>query len=155
LGEAVPHQDLSYEIREIADPEGGLNLELHAEGERVAAARARADVLTDMERQVGVSREDVRGILESALVDQLKHKLAKVEVTPPRADSPGGLRFVSQYTYRNVDDISVGIVWYDVPTSMTGPEDLPAVVRNKMRLEVHSKLTDQSPNARGIVDLLK
>jgi len=151
----VPHQDLSYEIREIADPEGGLNLELHAEGERVAAARARADVLTDMERQVGVSREDVRGILESALVDQLKHKLAKVEVTPPRADSPGGLRFVSQYTYRNVDDISVGIVWYDVPTSMTGPEDLPAVVRNKMRFEVHSKLTDQSPNARGIVDLLK
>jgi len=149
----VPQQE--YEIRDVADPQGGLILELLAEGQRVAAARAQADVLADMERQLGVGRAEVRAILASALVDQLKHQLAKVEVTPPQAEPPGGLRFVSRYTYRDFDDISVGLVWYDVPTSVTGPEGLPAVVRNKMRFEVHSKLTDRSPNARGIVDLLK
>jgi hypothetical protein len=84
-------------------------------------------------------------------------------VSPARAETPGSvdsrpvtrLKFVSRYTYRDFDDISVGVVWYDVRTSTTGPDDLPAVVRNKMRFEVHSKLTDQSPNARGMVDLLK
>ncbi|WP_441292333.1 hypothetical protein ACSRUE_19785 [Sorangium sp. KYC3313] len=154
-GGAVPHQDLQYEIREIPDPQGGLSLELHAEGRRVASARARAEVLGDMQRQLGVARDDVRAVLETALVSQLKHQLAKVELTPPRPDPPGGLRFVSQFTYRDFDDIAVGVVWYDVPTSTTGPEDLPSVVRNKMRFEVHSILTDQSPNAKGIVDLLK
>jgi hypothetical protein len=108
-----------------------------------------------MEQHLGMGREGVRTILESALVEHLKHQLAKVEVTPPQADPPGSLRFVSRYTYRDFDDISVGVVWYDVRTSTTGPDDLPAVVRNKMRFEVHSKLTDQSPNARGMVDLLK
>jgi hypothetical protein len=151
----VPQQDLQYEIREIADPQGGLILELHAEGQRVAGARTAGDVLGNMEQHLGMGREGVRTILESALVEHLKHQLAKVEVTPPQADPPGSLRFVSRYTYRDFDDISVGVVWYDVRTSTTGPDDLPAVVRNKMRFEVHSKLTDQSPNARGMVDLLK
>lgn len=151
----MPQQDLQYEIREIADPQGGLILELHAEGQRVAGARTAGDVLGNMEQHLGMGREGVRTILESALVEHLKHQLAKVEVTPPQADPPGSLRFVSRYTYRDFDDISVGVVWYDVRTSTTGPDDLPAVVRNKMRFEVHSKLTDQSPNARGMVDLLK
>jgi hypothetical protein len=108
-----------------------------------------------MERQLGMRRDAVRDILAAALTDHLKHQLAKVEVTPPQAAPPGTLRFVSRYTYRDFDDISVGVVWYDVQTSTTGPDDLPAVVRNKMRFEVHSKLTAQSPNARGMVDLLK
>ncbi len=151
----MPQQDVQYEIRDIADPQGGLILELHAEGQRVACARARADVLEDMERHLDLKRDAVRGLLEAALVDHLKHHLAKVEVTPPQAEPPGSLRFISRYTYRDFDDVSVGVVWYDVSTSTTGPDDLPAVVRNKMRFEVHSKLTDQSPNARGMLDLLK
>jgi hypothetical protein len=145
----VAQHELQYEIRDIAAPQGELILELHAEGRRVARARAGTDVLGTMER------DEVRAILESALIDHLKHQLAKVEVTPPQADPPGSLKFVSRYTYRDFDDISVGVVWYDVRTSATGPDDLPAVVRNQMRFEVHSKLTDQSPNARGMVDLLK
>jgi hypothetical protein len=151
----VAQQDIHYEIRDVPDPHGALVLELHAEGRRLAGARAGAEVLADMERQLGTTRDEVRASLESALVDHLKHQLAKVELTPPIADPPGALRFVSRYIYRDFDDISAGLVWYDVRSSTTGPDDLPAVVRNKMRFEVHSALTGQSPNARGMVDLLK
>jgi hypothetical protein len=152
---AVSDQSIHYEIRESEDPDGGLILELHVEGQRVATARARADVLGDMQRVLGMSRSDVRADLEAALVTQASHHLAKVEVSPPRADPPGGLRFVSQYKYHGSDGVSTGIVWYDVPTSTTGPDELPAVVLNQMRFEVHSKLTSQNSNARGLVDLLK
>ncbi len=47
------------------------------------------------------------------------------------------------------------MVWYDVPSSTTGPDNLAAVVRNKMRSDVHRLLTEASPNARGIVDSLE
>jgi hypothetical protein len=139
----------------MADPDGGLVLELRAEGQRIATARARADVLADMLAMLGLGRDAVRTVLEESLVDQLKHRLAKVDVATPEPVAVGGLRFVSRYVYRDFDDISTGVVWYDVPSSTTGPEDLPAVVRNKMRFEVHRKLTEKSPNAHGLVELLK
>ena len=104
---------------------------------------------------LGLGRDAVRTVLEESLVDQLKHQLAKVDVASPEPVAVGGLRFVSRYVYRDFDDISTGVVWYDVPSSTTGPEDLPAVVRNKMRFEVHRKLTEKSPNAHGLVELLK
>lgn len=147
--------DLPYEIHDMADPDGGLVLELRAEGQRIATARARADVLADMLAMLGLGRDAVRTVLEESLVDQLKHQLAKVDVATPEPVAVGGLRFVSRYVYRDFDDISTGVVWYDVPSSTTGPEDLPAVVRNKMRFEVHRKLTEKSPNAHGLVELLK
>ena len=147
--------DLPYEIRDVADPDGGLILELHAEGQRIATARARADVLADMGTMLGLKPEGVHALLEKALVDQLKHQLAKVDVAPPEPATPDGLRFVSRYVYRDFDDISTGVVWYDVSSSTTGPENLPPVVRNKMRFEVHRKLTEKSPNALGLVELLK
>jgi bifunctional DNA-binding transcriptional regulator/antitoxin component of YhaV-PrlF toxin-antitoxin module len=151
----VLHQELPYEIRDVSDADGGVHLELYTAGKRVATARAQADVLAQMTASLGMSRDDVRGVLERALVDELKHQLAKVEVAAPRPVSPDGLRFISPYVYREGDAISSGVVWYDVPSSSTGPDDLPAVVRNKMRFEVHRKLTENSPNALGIVELLK
>ena len=62
---------------------------------------------------------------------------------------------MSRYVYRDFDTIYTGVVWYDVPTGTTGPESLAAVVRNKMRTEVHRHLSEATPNARGIVDLSK
>jgi hypothetical protein len=151
----VSDQNLHYEIRDIDDPDGGLILELHAEGQRIATARARTDVLADMGTLLGMSRSEVRDELEAALVRLMSHTLAKVEVSPPQEAHPGGLRFVSRYVYRDFDEVSAGVVWYDVPTGTTGPDELPAVIRNKMRLEVHSQLTARSPIARSLVDLLK
>ena len=147
--------DVQYEIRETRDVSGGIALALHVEGEQVATARVDGDVLAQMEAQLGSNREEVRAILEEALVRNLKQQLAKVELTRPRAIPPEGLRFVSRYVIRHSAAISAGIVWYDVPSGSTGPEDLVAVVRNKMRFEVHRLLTEASPKAREIIELMK
>jgi hypothetical protein len=147
--------DMKFETREIPDADGGLVLELRVEGKTAATARASADVLAQLNADLGSNRDNVKTFLEETLARDLKQQLAKVELTPPKAIPAGGLRFVSRYTYRDFETIYTGVVWYDVPTSLTGPEDLAAVVRNKMRSEVHRLLTDDAPNARGIVDLAK
>ena len=56
-----------FEIREVRDPEGGLILELRANGLRVATARATADMLHDMASTRGLSRDEVRELLEASL----------------------------------------------------------------------------------------
>jgi hypothetical protein len=145
--------EIQYEIREIPDPQGGLVLELRVEGERLATARASADVLAQMAADFGTARDGMHTFLEETLVRSLKQQLGKVEVSKPKAIPAGGLRFVSRYVYRDLDTIHTGVVWYDVPLSTTRPEVLAAVVRNKMRSEVHRLLTEASPNARSIVDL--
>jgi hypothetical protein len=147
--------EIQYEIGEVPDPEGGLVLELRVEGERLATARASADVLAQMTADFGTARDGMRTFLEETLLRSLKQQLGKVEVSQPKAIPAGGLRFVSRYVYRDFDTIHTGVVWYDVPLSTTGPENLAAVVRNKMRSEVHRLLTEASPNARSIVDLSK
>jgi hypothetical protein len=147
--------EIQYEIGEIPDPEGGLVLELRVEGKRLAAARASADVLAQIAADFETPRDGMRTFLEATLVRSLKQQLGKVEVSQPKAIPAGGLRFVSRYVYRDSDTIHTGVVWYDVPLSTTGPENLAVVVRNKMRSEVHRLLTEASPNARSIVDLSK
>lgn len=56
-----------FEIREVSDPNGGLILELRANGLRLATARASVDMLHDMAATQGLSRDDVRALLESSL----------------------------------------------------------------------------------------
>jgi hypothetical protein len=58
-----------FEIRELADPDGGLLLELRANGLRLATARASADRLRELATTGGLSRDDVRQQLESSLSD--------------------------------------------------------------------------------------
>jgi hypothetical protein len=147
--------EIQYEILEIPDPEGGIVLELRVEGATVSTARAAGDVLAQMSVELGSDRDGVREFLKETLVREFKQQLAKVELAPPKAIPAGGLRYVSRYVYRDFGTIYTGVVWYDVPSSTTGPENLAAVVRNKMRFEVHRMLTETSPNARGIVDLAK
>ena len=147
--------NLPYEIREIADPEGGVSLELLVEGRGIARAGASADVLETMKSRLGIDHRGVVDDLRSALEDLLKNQLAKVSVSDPIEDPDMPLRFHARYTYRDHDDISTGVVWYDVNTSSTGPVELPAIVRNKMRLEVHRKLTSEGGAARALVDIHK
>ena len=54
-----------FEIHEVADPEGGLILELRVNGLRLATARASADMISDM----GASRDGMRALLRSSLSD--------------------------------------------------------------------------------------
>ncbi len=60
--------DIQYEIHDVPDPEGGLILELHVEGERVATARAALDVLTQMGVELGSERAGVHEFLRETLV---------------------------------------------------------------------------------------
>jgi len=146
---------LSYEIRTASDPGGGLRLELWVEDKRVATATASRDVLEVVEHQLGLRRDDVAKALRDSLEALLRHQLEKVSVSEPREDAEQPLRFLSTYTYLDHDMISMGVVWYDVQASETGPDELPAVVRNKLRHEVHRQLTREGTHARAIVDLYR
>ena len=150
-----------FEIREVAEPDGGLCLELHAEGERIATARARAAQLVDMEGMLGLRRAEVRVALESALVARFEHELSKVDVDSPKLatsrEGEGGDdgRFVSGYLHQDSEGIAVGVVWYDCSTSTTGSDRVPAIVRSKMRSEVQHELAAKRPSVlRLVVDML-
>lgn len=58
-----------FEIIEVPDQDGGLILELRANGLRLASARASAQKLHDMEATRGLGRDDVRELLASSLGD--------------------------------------------------------------------------------------
>ncbi len=148
-------QELHFEITDVEAGDAGLRLELRVEGQRIAVASAAAEVLDAMQASLSLSREDVTVELRGALRDHLSRKLAQVTLDPPQADPPGSLRFISRYLLRDGDTISTGVVWYDVETSETGPEALPAAVRNKLRHEVHRSLTKEGTHARAIIDLLQ
>lgn len=146
-----------YEIREVGRSDGGLTLELTIEGARLVRASANEDVIEQMKSQFGFSRQDVVEELRRSLESYLKNQLAIVKISDPEEDPVQRLRFVSRFSLlsRENNDIRAGVVWYDVPGSTTGPEDLPAIVRNRMRLEVHQKLTSSGSEARGLVELLR
>ena len=147
--------NLPYEIREQPQAEGGLRLELVVESDVVATAGASADVLESMERLLGLDRESVATELSVSLEELLKNRIEKVTLADLQEDPGKPLRFHARYTYRDHTNVEAGLVWYDVETSGTGPEELSAIVRNKMRLEVHRKLTTSGGAARALVDIHK
>lgn len=144
---------LPYEIRNVANPAGGFRLELFVEGERIATAAATGEILDDIRSHIGLSAESVEEDLRATLVALLKGQLEKATLTGPLEDPDHPLRFRSKYTYRDFDEIRSGVVWYDVQTSEAGPEGVPAIVRNKLRHEVHRLLTGDDSRAREIVEL--
>ena len=128
------------EIREIPDATGALELGLFVEGTCRATAMAGATELEAMEQLLGKSRDDVANDLEHALESWFNDELEKVQIENVRQSD--GLKYLAQYTYRTLDKVHVGHVWYDVKTGQTGPdESVPAVVRNKMRTRVHDLLS--------------
>lgn len=146
-------ESVTYEIKEMAVPDGGIALELVVEGSTMARASASKNILDDLEKVLGIGRAQVGLELRRSLRDVLKTSLQFVEIADVAEDSSRPLRFTGRFTYRFRDEISTGLVWYDVTTSATGPEDAPAVVRNRMRYEVHRRLTEDGTAARALVDL--
>lgn len=144
---------LPYEIREVPDADDGIVLELHAQGVRLARATASRDIIADIDAMLGVKKAAVEAELRTALVEYLKNQLATVEVAEPVEDSEKSLLFRARFTQTVGDEIRSGVVWYDVTESKTGPESLPAVVRNKMRHAVHRQLTTPGSSARALVDM--
>jgi hypothetical protein len=146
-------ESVGYEIRDASTPDGDLVLDLVVEGAVLARATASATILEDMRSRLGLDRAAVVAELKEALVDALKTRGQSVVITDLREESGRPLRFSARFTYRLRNDITTGVVWYDVNTSQTGPDDLATVVRNKMRNEVHRHLTSDGSAARALVDL--
>ncbi len=65
-----------------------------------------------------------------------------------------GRGFVSRYVDQGPEAV-LGAVWYDAESATTGPDDVSALVRSKMRAEVEGKLarTRRSP-LRVVLDFL-
>jgi hypothetical protein len=145
---------IGYEIRDASN-EDGLRFELLIEGMRVATAAASAAMVHDLQTDLGFSRDQVIAQLKTSLKDALRSQQQSVEITDIREREGEELRFVGRFRHRLAGEIASGVVWYDVPASETGPDNLPAVVRNKMRFEVHRMLTSEGSVARALVDLQK
>jgi len=144
---------LPFEIRESEDAFGGIQIELWIEDERLARATAPADKLDDMRVLLGLEREAVAEELRHALKDLLKGQLGKVSISDLARDPDKPLSYRARYTYRDHDEVETGVVSYDVDSAATGPEGLPATVRNKMRHVVHQELTGVGSAARALVDI--
>ncbi len=145
---------IGYEIRDASNDDG-LQFELLVEGTRVATASASAAIVHDLQSDLGFSRDQVIEQLKKSLKDALRSQQQSVEITDIQERKGEELRFVGRFTHRLAGKIASGVVWYDVPASETGPDNLPAVVRNKMRFEVHRLLTSEGSVARALVDMQK
>jgi hypothetical protein len=144
--------NLAIEIVEGFATEGGLLQEAMVAGRRVATGRASAEILSDMWRVLGMSRDQVAAEHREALTAYVKGHLADVSIAQLTEDPQRPLRFTGRYTARQFDEISTGTAWYDVGTSATGPEGVPPMVRNRLRHEVHHLLTSKFSAARELLD---
>jgi len=135
-----PGQTAAYEIRELADPDGGLILQLVVEDQVTGTARASCDMLHDMNAMLGMGSEEVTKLLRKALREHMIRELEKVTISQIHQIPDHELHFAASYVYRDFDNIQTGAVWYDVPTGHTGPDSVPAVVKNLLRTKVHGEL---------------
>ncbi|XXY50716.1 hypothetical protein WME91_06185 [Sorangium sp. So ce269] len=127
----------------------------HVEGKPSATAGASSDVVAQMQAQLGMSTEEIRSELKRALESLYRNELEKVAIDRIREDPPNSRRFVASYVFRDFRDITRGIVWYDLPNGTTGPDEVPALVRNKLRYDVHARLTAGGSGAEALLRALR
>jgi hypothetical protein len=139
----------TYEITNESSGDD-LRFVLRVQGQPVETARARSEVVTQMHAQLGVTREDLVLELQRSLERLHRKELDKVTIERLRERTPGSLYFVASYIFRDFRDVIEGVIWYDLPNGMTGPDDVPALVRNKLRYEVHAKLTAGNESAEAL-----
>lgn len=146
-------KSLGYELSESTTPDGGVVVELFVEGNLFARASASPTVLADMQCALGVDRGTVVADLREHLLNALKSHAQMVSIKGIVEDPKKRLRYEGRFSLQLGKEITPGHVWYDVTESTTGPASVPAVVRNKMRHEVHRRLTSPGSSARALVDL--
>lgn len=121
-----------------------------ANGEQIATARASEDVLKDMEQCLGISREDVKKELERALEMYGEGNLPKVQIARLKEEPAGSGHYIAEFRYKDFGEVTTGSVFYDVPKGTTGPDEVPALVRNKLRYDVHAVLVRGNVAAEAI-----
>lgn len=148
---------MSQDAYKIVDESNGdeLRLVLLIEGKAAATAAATSDVVVQMQGLFGVAREAVLAELGAALERIYRNELDKVTIQRLRERAEGSRYFVASYIFRDFKNISEGIIWYDLPNGTTGPDNVPALVRNKLRYEVHSLLTSGNAGAEALQRALR
>ncbi|AUX28649.1 MULTISPECIES: hypothetical protein [Sorangium] len=143
---------MSRDTYEIVDESSGddLRLVLRVEGEAAATASASSDAVTQMRDQLGMTREDVLAELRNALESLHRNQLDKVTIQRLREQTEGSRYFIASYISRDFNKVTEGIIWYDLPNGTTGPSDVPALVRNKLRYDVHGHLTAGNASAEAL-----
>jgi hypothetical protein len=147
--------DRPFELREVVDAEG-ITMELLVEGERLFSGRVRHVDLAEMFRMLRLTREDVVAQLGRELVARFEQERARINLSPPvLASTAGGEgdgdRLVSRYVTDGGAGVEAGIAWYDISSRSIGPDHVPALVRSRMRDDVHRKLTEIRPSALRVV----
>lgn len=143
---------MSRDVYEIIDESSGgeLRLVLRVEGQTAATAGASSNVVTQMHAELGVTREDLILELKRSLESLHRNELDKVTIERLQERPPGSRSFVASYVFRDFRDVTPGVIWYDLPNGTTGPDNVPALVRNKLRYEVHAKLTAGNASAEAL-----
>lgn len=62
-----------------------------------------------------------------------------------------GDRLVSRYVTDAGAGVEAGIAWYDISSRFVGPDLIPALVRSRMRDDVHRKLTETPPSTLQVL----
>lgn len=128
-------------------------MELIVEGSVVARATVSGPIFAAIFASLGFDRAQVIAGVRGTLSQVLRTQGQFVNISDIAENPNRPLYFNGRYNYRLGEEVSTGLVWYNVTASETGPENVPAVVRNKMRTEVHRRLTTAGSVARSLVDL--
>lgn len=143
-----------YKILRGHDPDSGIELALSIEGKVLAVARASRDAVDDMQRLLGLDREAIEASLLEALEAHLRQELERVTLDHIQEDPERELIFHARYIYNDEQGaLDAGLATYDMAENVVTPEDLPPIVRNKMRREVHRMLTAPGSAARALVEI--
>lgn len=143
--------DRLFELREVVEAEG-ITVELVVEGERLFLGHVRHVDLAEMSRMLRLAREEVVAQLGRELVTRFEQARARVVLSPPVPAGDGdGDRLVSRYVTDAGASVEAGIAWYDTASRSVGPAHVPALVRSRMRDDVHRKLTETRPSALRVL----
>lgn len=146
-------ESIDYEITEHPTDDGGVAMELAVQGSMVARATVSGPRLAEMFGVLGFDRASVIAGVRATLSQVLRTQGQFVNISDIAENPSRPLYFNGRYHYRLGEEVSTGLVWYNVTATETGPEDVPAVVLHKMRTEVHRRLTTAGSVARSLVDL--
>jgi len=153
FGMSAQPTTINVHVEDRSPDDGSIYLALTMNGKTIEDARASADVVDDIRRVLGVERAQLVNDMFKALEGYLRGEQGEVYLSSPQKDPQYPLRYLSRYIYNAQDEAQVGLVWYDVTSSETGPEEVPAHVKNQLRTAVHRQMTEPGSKARAIVDM--
>lgn len=140
-------------VEDRSPHDGSIYLVLTINGRTVEEVRASADIVEDIRRVLGIKREQLVDDMSKEMISFIQQERGVVALSLPQEDPHHPLRFTARYIYNAQAEEQVGLVWYDVTSSETGPDDVPFHIRNELRTLVHRQMTEPGSKARAIVDM--